>query len=112
MRKYIYLILLPFLIYQCVKSENLPLKEITLCDILTDIHVAEGAVDNESAEMKDSITRLYYPQIFDKHGIKQWQFDSAMSMMSVNPLLMERVFKKVIENIKKKSTTDSLAQKK
>jgi Domain of unknown function (DUF4296) len=87
------------------------MQETTLSDILTDIHIAEAAVDNETTEMKDSITQLYYPQIFERHGVKKWQFDSTMSMMSKNPVLMERIFKTVIDNIKKKSTNDSLSKK-
>jgi Domain of unknown function (DUF4296) len=111
MNKYYYLIFSTVLFYQCTKKEKLPLTETTMSDVLTDIHIAEGAVDNESTEMKDSITRLYYPQIFERHGIKQWQFDSTMSVMSRNPILMERVFKTIIENIKKKNTPDSLNKK-
>jgi hypothetical protein len=100
------------LLAQCSSSEKMPITEATMSNILTDIHIAEASVDNESAEMKDSITRLYYPQIFERHGIQQWQFDSTMSMLSKNPVQMERIFKRILENIKKKNTPDSLNKKK
>jgi Domain of unknown function (DUF4296) len=111
MNKYYYLLFTTVFLYQCTKKEKLPITEATMSEVLTDIHIAEGAVDNETTEMKDSITMLYYNQIFERNGIKQWQFDSAMSMMSKNPVLMERIFKSVIDKIKSKSVVDSLVKK-
>jgi hypothetical protein len=102
---------LTLLCTQCSKGEKLPIDEAKMSDVLTDIHFAEAAVDNETASMKDSITRLYYFQIYEHHGIKQWQFDSSMSMMSTNPFLMERIFKKVQNNISKRYVPDSLSKK-
>jgi Domain of unknown function (DUF4296) len=96
---------------QCKKTEKLPIDEVVLSSVLTDIHIAEASVDNESTEMKDSITRLYYPQIFEHHGIQQWQFDTSMSVLSRDPVKMERIYKKILDNIKKKNTPDSLAKK-
>jgi Domain of unknown function (DUF4296) len=95
---------------QCRQSVKFPVNEIKMAEILTDIHIAEAAVDNESGDMKDSITRLYYPQIFEHHGIKQWEFDSTMSMLSTKPIIMNRIFKIVIDNIQKKNTPDSLSK--
>jgi Domain of unknown function (DUF4296) len=95
---------------QCTKSVNLPVNENMMSIVLTDIHIAEAAVDNESGDMKDSITRLYYPQIFEHHGIQQWQFDSSMSMISKNPTQMSRIYKKVLQNIQEKNKTDSLTK--
>jgi hypothetical protein len=109
--KITYLLLVVALLAQCGKRENLPVTEVVLSSVLTDIHIAEGSVDNESTDMKDSITRLYYPQIFQHNGIEQWQFDTSMSILSRDPILMERIFKKVLENIKKKYPPDSLAKK-
>jgi hypothetical protein len=103
-----YLLFFAIFLAQCHKSEKLPITDITLSSILTDIHIAEAAVDNESTDMKDSITRLYYPQIFEHHGIEQWQFDSSMSILSRSPVQMERIFKKVLDNIKKKNIPDSI----
>jgi hypothetical protein len=111
-RKYHYLLIAVLLFLQCKKRDKLPMEQMTLSDVLTDIHIAEASVDNETAEMKDSITHIYYPQIYERHGIKQWQFDSSMSMMSRDPILMERVFQTVIDNISKKYIPDSLSKKK
>jgi Domain of unknown function (DUF4296) len=108
-KKYNLLLILGLLI-QCRQSVKFPVNEIKMAEILTDIHIAEAAVDNESGDMKDSITRLYYPQIFEHHGIKQWEFDSTMSMLSTKPIIMNRIFKTVIDNIQKKSTSDSLSK--
>jgi hypothetical protein len=108
--KYSYLISAALLLTQCRKSVKLPIDEVKMSAVLTDIHFAEAAVENESVSMKDSITRLYYPQIYAHHGIKQWQFDSSMSLMSTNPFLMERIFKKVQDNISKRYNPDSLSK--
>lgn len=111
LNKNYYLIFILLWLAQCRKSEKMPVTEEIMSSILTDIHYAEASVDNESTEMKDSITRLYYPQIFEHHGIQQWQFDSSMSMLSKNPVQMEMIFKRILENIKKKNTPDSLNKK-
>jgi Domain of unknown function (DUF4296) len=104
------LFLLLVLVIQCKQSVKLPLNETKMSEVLTDIHLAEAAVDNESGDMKDSITRLYYPQIFEHHGIKQWEFDSTMSILSTNPILMGKIYKKVQAILKEKYPTDTLKQ--
>jgi Domain of unknown function (DUF4296) len=91
------------LFIQCHQKEKTPLTVEKLTDVLYDIHLAESAVEGESGDMKDSLTRLYYPQIFDKHGVKQMDFDTSMSKLSKDAIMMEQVYKSVIAKFKQKN---------
>ena len=85
---------------RCNKQEQLPILEDKLVAVLADVHVAEVVVEPESQVIKDSLTYLYYLQIFERNGVKKIEFDSSMSVLSRNPDMMERVYKQVVEKIK------------
>ena len=90
------------LIASCKNTDDkLPIPRDKLYKVLSDIHLAEAAFENESQVMKDSVSKLYYAQIFERNGITRKDFDSSMSVMSDNPYLMNKVYKEVLKEIAK-----------
>jgi Domain of unknown function (DUF4296) len=90
------------LIVSCKNTDDkLPISKDKLYSVLGDIHLAEATIENENQVMKDSLSKLYYAQIFEHNGITRKDFDSCMSVMSDNPYLMNKVYKKVLDDIAK-----------
>lgn len=80
---------------------NLPIPKEKLLPVLIDIHMVEAVVDNDSQVMKDSLTTLYYPQIFEKHGVTAKDFDSTVKFMNERPQLMHSIYDDVMKEIQK-----------
>jgi Domain of unknown function (DUF4296) len=79
-------------------SDKLPIPEDTLLKVLSDIHKAEVIIGGETPTHKDSLSKKYYQQIFEKHGITTADYDTTLSMLSFRPALMHRIYDKVIKN--------------
>ena len=82
-------------------SHNLPIQKDKLIPVLIDIHLVEAVVDNDSQTMKDSLTALYYPQIFSKHNVTAKDFDSTIKFMNERPKLMHDMYEDVMKEIQK-----------
>ena len=82
-------------------SNNLPIPKDKLLPVLIDIHMVEAVVDNDSQAMKDSLTTLYYPQIFEKYGVTAKDFDSTVKYMNERPKLMHDIYEDVMKEIQK-----------
>ena len=100
--KKIRLVFVVFALSAChSESNNLPIPKDKLLPVLIDIHMVEAVVDNDSQVMKDSLTALYYPQIFEKHGVTAKDFDSTVKYMNVRPKLMHDIYEDVMKEIQK-----------
>lgn len=100
--KKIRLVLILFVLSACQSdSNNLPIPKDKLLPVLIDIHMVEAVVDNDSQVMKDSLTALYYPQIFEKHGVTAKDFDSTVKFMNQRPQLMHDIYEDVMKEIEK-----------
>ena len=100
--KKIRLVLIVFALSACHSdSNNLPIPKDKLLPVLIDIHLVEAVVDNDSQAMKDSLTALYYPQIFEKHGITAKDFDSTVKFMNERPQLTHDIYEDVMKEIQK-----------
>ncbi|MFM2268278.1 MAG: hypothetical protein RL757_1719 [Bacteroidota bacterium] len=83
-------------------AENIPLSDEKLIAALVDVQLAEAIPDGEIPEIRDSMMRVYYPQIFEKHGISAVDFDSSMSHLAKQPRRLEEIHRKVSEQLLKK----------
>ena len=100
--KKIKLVFITFAFSAChLDSHNLPIQKDKLIPVLIDIHMVEAVVDNDSQAMKDSLTALYYPQIFAKHNIAAKDFDSTVKFMNERPQLMHDIYEDVMKEIQK-----------
>jgi hypothetical protein len=89
----------------CNGNEKAPVSAETLTHILTDMHTAEAAAEGEFPAGKDSILRVYYPQILKKYGVTKVDFDSTMSVYSRQPVAFDSVYSAVMREISKLDTT-------
>ena len=81
------------------------LSEAQMVEILTDIHLIEGAkVGNKI--MGDTIPApVYFRKVYKKYNITEQEFEENYGFYSRNPKLMTAVYQKVIENLSKMEVT-------
>jgi Domain of unknown function (DUF4296) len=89
------------------KEDKFPIPKDKLYQVLCDVHLSEASVESESLKMKDSVTKVYYEQIFQKHGITAEDFDSSMSMMSNDPVLMNKIYKEVVKQLSERQIIET-----
>ena len=93
------------LIISCKNEVKAPVERETFVHILTDMHTAEAAAEGEFTTVKDSLLKIYYPQILKKHGVNQVDFDSTMTLYSREPILFDSIYAQVFREIAKIDTT-------
>jgi len=86
------------LITGCVDQKDPDLlPEDQLIRLITDAHLAEGALQNVGASELDSMTQLYYEQIFEIHGITEEEFKKNLDYLSRNSEYAERIYEQVVQ---------------
>ena len=93
------------LIISCKNKVKAPVERETFVHILTDMHTAEAAAEGEFTTVKDSLLKIYYPQILKKHGVSQVDFDSTLTLYSREPILFDSIYAQVFREIAKIDTT-------
>lgn len=92
----------------CQSTPNAPIRQEKLINVLYDIHTAEGLLESESQNVRDSMAKIYYAQIFQKHGVTQIDFDSTMAIYTRNPTQMDTVYNHLLRIVK--ADRDTLAK--
>jgi hypothetical protein len=95
-----------FTIFSLASCKNntaqLPIPREKVVELLTDIHMADAYVESVNPTMKDSMAKLYYPQIFKHNGITPAVYDSTFSVLSKNPTLMKSAYDDVLLKIEER----------
>jgi len=86
-----------FALVSCDEEEVLPIEEQRMALIIADLHIAEAALQNVYASKKDSLSKIYYQQVYDIHEIDRPELDSAMAVLHRNPDLQLDVYNQVME---------------
>jgi Domain of unknown function (DUF4296) len=101
---YFVIALFLLLLMACQNGGKAPISPNTFTLILTDMHTAEAAAEGESMTAKDSILRIYFAQILNKHGVSQVDFDSTLAVYSRKPLELDSIYAGVFREIAKIDT--------
>lgn len=81
----------------CIRDNvDLPIKEEKLIDVLSDVHIIEGALANILQTQKDSIAHIYYEQVYEKHDIKETDFISTLETLEANPKILSKIYSQVL----------------
>lgn len=94
-----------FLFASCKESGVIPqpeglLSQDEMVAVLTDIHLIEGARTG-LVIMGDSVGGVneHYKAFFEKHNVTQSQYDSSFVYYSKNPIIFDKIYERVIENL-------------
>jgi hypothetical protein len=87
------------------KPKNLISQE-KLAEIISDIHLAESGLQlsNLSPDSLKRMTAGYYDFIFNKHQVKQSDFEMSYSYYLGNPPEMDSIYLKVIDGLNSKDS--------
>jgi hypothetical protein len=97
--------LILLLMTSCGHAVDLPLEEDRLVEALIDTHLMEAALQPLSGTFKDSMRQVYFEQMLDIHDISEEEFRASVTLLAQDPQQMERIYRKVSADIKKKETT-------
>ena len=84
----------------CQQEEIKPqIPDEELIKILTDLHISEAAILSLNQKIKDSISVVYYQQIFEIHGVTDSVFYSDLEILRKDSKKLEKIYLKVLDNI-------------
>ena len=83
---------------------NLSIERSKLINMLTDIYIAETAVNEHPSKNKDSLKSLYFTEIYEIHHVKEEEFKATIDKVSKDFLLNELIQKEVLDSLKKIQT--------
>jgi hypothetical protein len=88
-----------FLLTQCQKGNNYSISRVQMANILTDIHISEGATSLLDGAKKDSFTTLYYKQVFEIQGVQEEEFKRNLEILKMDAPEMAKVYKLVNDTL-------------
>ena len=72
-----------------------------MVEILADIHLAQVVLDQESMLPQGAKKEYYYCGIFERHGVTEELFDSAIAWYATNMDIFEQVYTEVIAKLER-----------
>ncbi len=82
-------------------NEKFEISEEEMVNILTDVHIAEGLIQVSEGSIKDSVANANYQKIYKHYSIDEEKFDESLKQYLRNPVLADKVYKQVLENLTK-----------
>lgn len=113
LKLFILLILSSSFFLSCKQEDiKLQIPDDELVKILTDLHISEAAILSLNQKLKDSMSVIYYQQIFEIHGITDSVFYHDLEILRNDSKKLEEIYQKVIVEVEqldvKKMEVDSV----
>ncbi len=83
------------------EEEPLTIPEEKWVQVLVDAHMIEASLQDVAVKQRDSISALFYGQMFDIHSISESEFQQNLRLMDSQPQRLSRIYAKVLEEISK-----------
>ncbi len=78
---------------------ELQISDEKMIKILTDLHISEAAILSLNQNIKDSISVVYYQQIFEIHGVQDSIFYQDLEILRKDSKRLEKIYQKVLVEI-------------
>lgn len=91
------------------KTEDFPdwiIPEDKMVDVLTDVHIVEGARIGKKVLGDSSSAKAYYDLVWHKYGITEELYDSSFRFYSRNAERMDLMYEEVLTRLTKMSSTE------
>lgn len=83
--------------FACVQPAPKPaLSEEKLAQIMADCFVVEAALQTASARERDSLSAVFYPQVFDIHGVTKESYEKDVEILSLHPARLDSVLSQAL----------------
>ncbi len=76
---------------------SLPVNKMV--SVLADIHTAESAAGYLSGTQKDSMTAIYYKQIYEIHNVSEEEVKQNLDLLKREPIQLEKIYKMVTDTL-------------
>lgn len=85
------------LMWSCSASDTPPptLSAEQMIEVLTDVHLAEGLMQGEMIDRKDSLAAVYYSRIWAKYDIEEVVFYESYQAYTQRPKELEAIYDSV-----------------
>ena len=90
------------LFFACKPSDkaNLIIEEGKLIEIITDVQIAKSAIYKYPVSLRDSISQIYYDQIYEIHGIDKFQLEHDLKQLENKPTHYKKLMDSVFQILK------------
>ncbi len=89
-------------IFACGKPKTeLSMPEEKFIKILADAHLIESAIQNNNAKFRDSMTVVYYNQLYEIHGTSEEEFRLNIKALESDPKMLSEIYAKVMDELSK-----------
>ena len=95
MKKILFLSLIFFLALACDKRAEHILTSGKMESVLYDYHMAQGMLEQLSAEERDKMSQAYIDAVFEKNGITEEDFDSSMVYYNRHADELQKIYKSI-----------------
>jgi len=90
----------------CCLACGKPKAELTIPEdqfikILADAHIIESTLQTNYKQLKDSMTVVYYQQLYDIHGITEEKFLENIKTLESDAKLLADIYAKVMDELSK-----------
>jgi len=75
------------------------IKRDKMVEILTDIHLAQAIVEQETVFPKGYKKEYFYCNILERHGVNEELFDSAITWYAANLDIFEQMYVEIIARL-------------
>lgn len=86
------------------KTERPTLSDPVVARIMADLFVAEAATNGLSGYSKDSLTEIYYRQVFEMHGVAKAEYEKNVRIISKDELHIGAVVDSAVALLKHNET--------
>jgi len=102
MRQLSFCLLLLLTLLACEETNELTISEEKLVLMMSDMLLAESAINRLNRSDADSLEKLYYQQIYTIHAVDSTQFADNLKIMGADSEMSLRVYKKIEERMEGK----------
>ena len=100
-----YLFPILFLIACSKSTQQLPLSEEKIIQIIADMQVAEAALVGLSGSVRDSTAEVYYEEIYTLHGTDKLTVVETMDLLQMDPTRLEKIYSEVMRELETQGAT-------
>ncbi len=90
----------------CLEEPTLSLPEEKMVEVMTDMFLAEAAMQRLTKKVKDTLSETYYQQIYTIHEITEAEYLKDLKVLEEHPKLAKSIYDQVLTKVTKLENED------
>lgn len=79
--------------------KNLPIPEDKLVKVISDAYIVEGAIQNYTQDLKDSLSDYYYEQLYEIHDITEEDYQKSLEIVKKYPDVLDSLYQNIADHL-------------